>query len=377
MKDYGFKLNKLKKNEYWIYIMVNTKLYEVLGVSKSASLTDIKKAYHKLALKNHPDKGGKPEKFKEISNAFDILGNENKRRKYDNGQLSEDGNESNSMFHSESFDPFEMFSSFFGHTQNYNRRRKQVKQLHINVTMEDLYNGKEAMFRITRRGLCDGCNGKGGIGEQIVCNGCNGTRKVRKVMQLGPGMVQQIISKCDDCNGIGRKYATNNICGVCEGNGVIQESTDVTINIEKGTIDKESIIIDGLGDWNMDVNDYDDIGLIVNTRVHERFKRNGNDLYITQYISLIDALCGCTFNFKHLDGKNYTVKANCVIDPDYKYLIKGFGMPSKRNKVFGNLIVTFKVQYPDKISDEEEISKHIGQRKNKVDEYTKVYLYKI
>ncbi len=357
--------------------MVNTKLYEVLGVSKSASLTDIKKAYHKLALKNHPDKGGKPEKFKEISNAFDILGNENKRRKYDNGQLSEDGNESNSMFHSESFDPFEMFSSFFGHTQNYNRRRKQVKQLHINVTMEDLYNGKEAMFRITRRGLCDGCNGKGGIGEQIVCNGCNGTRKVRKVMQLGPGMVQQIISKCDDCNGIGRKYATNNICGVCEGNGVIQESTDVTINIEKGTIDKESIIIDGLGDWNMDVNDYDDIGLIVNTRVHERFKRNGNDLYITQYISLIDALCGCTFNFKHLDGKNYTVKANCVIDPDYKYLIKGFGMPSKRNKVFGNLIVTFKVQYPDKISDEEEISKHIGQRKNKVDEYTKVYLYKI
>ena len=142
----------------------DTKLYTILGVSHTASQSDIKKAYHKLALKYHPDKGGSPEKFKEINAAFDILGNVEKRKQYDSGTIDSDGQEKFSGFghFSDSFDPFDVFTRVFGGRMHRPKPKKNKKPMSFKVSLEDLYNGKETTLKITRQGLCVECFGTGG-----------------------------------------------------------------------------------------------------------------------------------------------------------------------------------------------------------------------
>lgn len=345
-------------------------LYKILGVDRGASNSEIKKAYHRLALVHHPDKkGGSPERFQEIGAAFDILGNPDKRRKYDSGQLDDHGQERHPGGVSNSeFDPFDVFSSFFGNT-GFSREsyvpRKQQKKMTLSVALEDLYRGREITLKITRKGLCVECNGNGGIGPRVRCKDCNGAGRVRRMVQLGPGMIQQGITMCDRCSGYGSFHATR--CSMCHGARRCEETSEVTIAIEKGTQDRDSIVLDGLGDWNIDARDYDDIVLVVETPQHARLKRVGNDLHLAHHTSLFEALTGCSFNYRHLNGKDYTISTDCVVDPEFRYIVPGMGMPSKKSSAYGNLIISFNIAYPTHIVKDVAALEHaFGQKRPEV-----------
>jgi len=165
----------------------NKKLYEVLGVDKDATMDQIKKAYRKLAIKQHPDKGGDPEKFKDIQVAYDILFDKEKRDVYDRAGM--EGLKGGGGGVQGMDDLFSMFSGMQGRGQPQKKRVKPIAR-QIEVTLADIYNGKTVELALERQRICGECDGKGGIDDTAVqtCTGCKG-RGMRTIMrQMGPGM---------------------------------------------------------------------------------------------------------------------------------------------------------------------------------------------
>ena len=171
----------------------DSKLYDILEVNPNANENEIKKAYRKLAMKHHPDKGGDPEKFKEITHAFEILSDSEKREKYDS--LGSD-------FENQSpgIDPMDMFKNFFepdmmfGGFGNARRpHRNNVKTVELMMSLDDMYKGKTSKFRITRKIRCDACN-------LSLCSVCKGKGRMKHTVQIAPGMIQQHVRHCGACN---------------------------------------------------------------------------------------------------------------------------------------------------------------------------------
>lgn len=334
-------------------------LYKVLGVSNDASPADIKKAYHKLALKHHPDKGGSHDKFKEISEAFSVLSDPEKRRAYDSGKIDKNGNETNhSQFGS---DPFDIFRNFFGGEDpfgaqfgsafNSQRHAPTQQQLTLRISLEDLYSGKKTTVKVTRQGCCVSCNGTGGTAPRNVCASCSGAGKVRRVVQLGPGMVQQSVGTCTDCNGLGTRINPAFKCGVCQGNCTIEEDVQMSLDIKPGTQENERILLEGMGDYSNSTKQHNDIILVLKQKDHARFVRNGKDLIMEQVVPLYDALVGAKMMIRHLDGKEYILQSGYdVIQADRVYRVRGLGMPMhNRTSVFGDLYVKCNVSFPKTI----------------------------
>ena len=267
----------------------NDEYYNILGIEKDADQNCIKKAYHKLAMKYHPDKGGDPEKFKHISEAFEVLSDENKKRAYDSG--GKDALEGNM-----SGNPMDMFSQMFsGNMRNNTNKVKKGKNTPytLNITLEDVYHGRNKNISLTRNVIdkdsvfsCPQCNGYG--------------MKVQKI-QMGP-MIQQIQSQCNECNGLGSKYNTTKV------------GENLKVYIPRGIRDGKNIIIDGKGE-DIVGGESGDLIVKVNILDHDVYKRRGNDLFIDRKISLLDAISGVEVMIKHLDGRIINVKSNDVIKP--------------------------------------------------------------
>lgn len=168
----------------------------MLGVDKNASEADIKKAFRKLTLKHHPDKGGDEAKFKEISAAYEVLGNPQKKELYDKYGLEgvKNGGGMSAGFE-------DIFSMFSGRSQN-RRRKVQPTKVTVEVSLEDIYNGKLIKLDHKKTVLCQDCGGKGGEGVQS-CKDCNGRGFVMKTQMLGPGMYSQTQAACSKCKGQG------------------------------------------------------------------------------------------------------------------------------------------------------------------------------
>ena len=336
--------------------MVN--YYQLLGVTKSASQSEIKKAYHKLALKNHPDKGGDPDTFKKISLAFQVLGDEQKRTAYDNGQLDDNGNVKG--FGGAGTDPFDLFRSFFGGAPfdmgmggTPRGFRQEPKKVTLRVSLEDAYKGKEANLKLTRKGCCPSCKGSGGTKPPETCTSCGGAGKVRRVLQLAPGMMQQSIGMCSDCAGQGTRIHPAHKCTTCEGAKTIEETTTISMQIDKGVRDGEQVFLKNHGDYNVLTRNHDDLVLVIQIKDHPRLKRNKDDLVLEQVIQLQDALTGAKIQYSHLDGVTYTVDAkHRVIEPNSMYKVSNLGMPiGNKANGYGNLYIIFQVAFPRQVYD--------------------------
>lgn len=307
-----------------------TKLYETLGVEKSADVKEIKKAYRKLAVKHHPDKGGDEAKFKEVSAAYEILSDPEKRAKYDKFGLdgiSDDGGSGRS--------PDDIFSMFFGGGGGRGRsgpRKGEDVNHPIKVSLEDLYNGKTVKLAINRQVL---------VGESSVCPECDGQGVVVELRQIALGMVQQVQKRCTNCNG---GY-------ICE---TKKERKVLEVIVDKGMRNGQKVTFRGMADEkpNMEPGD---INFIVQEKEHSLFKRKGADLLITKTLSLNEALCGFEFVINHLDGREIVIKSRPgeVIKPEtngsapFVKIVSGEGMPSHGNPfVKGNLYVLFRVEFP-------------------------------
>jgi len=309
------------------------KLYDTLGVAKDADEKEIRKAYRKLAVKHHPDKGGDEKLFKEISAAYEILSDKESREKYDKYGLEgvADENVSGHGFN-------DLFSMFFGGQGGGRRgggRRKGPSVNHpLKVSLEDLYNGKTVKLAVNRKVI---------EGESSICAKCRGQGAVMEIRQIGPGMISQVQRTCDECAGQGYKAKTKNERKVLE------------VHVEKGMKHNEKITFREMGDEtpNMETGD---VNFIIQEKEHDLFKRKGADLLLVKELSLNQALCGFKFLAKQLDGRQLCIesKQGEVIKPEtdgtnpFVKIVADEGMPSRGNPfVKGNLYVLFRVKFPE------------------------------
>lgn len=266
-----------------------TKFYKMLEVDKDADEKTIKTAYRKLAVKHHPDKGGDPEKFKEITRAYEVLSDSEKRSKYD--RFGEDGLDSDGP----GGDPTDIFDAFFGGGGGRRggggggRRRQKTKDVTqpLKVTLEQLYNGQTKKMAITRQVI----DKKRGVQE---CSECGGRGVKVEVIRMGP-MIQQMQSACNTCGGTGKSFKTK------------QEREVLEVHVQKGSPDGHKIQFREMADEHPEA-DTGDVIFVCKQQEHADFKRRGADLFIERKISLVEALCGFEMELKHLDDRKLFIK---------------------------------------------------------------------
>lgn len=346
----------------------NKALYDCLGVAQNTNQDEIKKAYRKLAVKHHPDKGGDPEKFKEINAAYEVLGNPEKRELYDKYGIDgiRDGGAGG-------MDPFEhLFGGLFGGGRRGGGGKPQQKKVkpmlkEVKVTLEDIYAGKMKTLSYEKHKVCDGCDGKGGK-DSKKCTTCKGHGMIEKVVQLGPGFISSTRGVCPDCQGEGTSYDKANMCKQCKGKKMVVEKKTIEVPIEQGAPNEHHVTFTGDGDEMPGALSGDLVVRLIIEK-HAVFERKGADLFISKKISLYEALTGFSFTIDHLDGQkiNVTTAPGEVIAPGTKKQLTKKGMPFYKDAMsYGNLFVEFQVEFPKKgeIKNAEELAKILPVPKN-------------
>lgn len=268
--------------------MSSNTYYDVLGVSKNASGADIKRAYRNLVKTHHPDKGGDETKFKEISEAFDVLKNEEKRRRYDmGGKEALNGPRPEDMFGS-------MFSRMGQNNRNVTKKGDPIIQ-NYSISLEELYSGIRKKIKIKRKTIDKT--------KVEKCSHCNGRGSVIKTMQMGP-MIQQMSVPCEHCKGQGHKFSYE------------VNSEVIYLEVPKGAKDQKVIVVQEKGD---DIPDGEtgDLHIVLSEQQHERFNRKGSNLFMDYSITLTEALCGFEIDVVHLDGRKLLIKSEEVITPKF------------------------------------------------------------
>ncbi|XP_057652855.1 dnaJ homolog subfamily A member 2-like [Diorhabda carinulata] len=337
--------------------MADNKLYEILGVSRNASDSEIKKQYRKLAKEFHPDKNpAAGDKFKEISYAYEILSDSKKRSLYDKVGLkgmqegAQDGFGGDHLF-SHLFGGG-LFGGFGGLGGGGSRRRQRGEDtIHpLKVTLEDMYNGKTSKLQLSKNVICVTCSGKGSkSGNTERCQTCNGCGLKVTYRQIAPGMAQQTQTRCPDCLGEGEKINEKDRCTTCKGKKVCNETKILEVHIDKGMKENQKIFFRGEGDQQPDMEP-GDVVIILQQKPHEKFQRNGDDLYFKHTITLTEALCGFSFVIHHLDGRDILVKhpPGDVIKPGGVKCVMNEGMPHYKNPFEkGNLYIPFEIKFPE------------------------------
>jgi len=263
-----------------------TKFYKLLEVDKDASNAEIKKAYRKLAVKHHPDKGGDPETFKEVTRAYEVLSDPEKRSKYD--RHGEEGLEEGGG--ADASDIFaQMFGGGGGGGRGGRRQRQKTKDVvqPLKVTLEQLYNGAQKKMAITRQVV----DKKKGV---RACQECDGRGVKVQVVRMGP-MIQQMQSACGACGGEGKSFQTS------------KEREVLEVMIQKGSPDNHKVVFREMADEHPDA-DAGDVIFKLQQQEHAIFKRKGADLFVERKIALVEALCGFQMELTHLDGRKLFIK---------------------------------------------------------------------
>lgn len=335
-----------------------TKYYDILGVSPSATEEELKKSYRKLALKYHPDKNpNEGEKFKAISQAYEVLSNPEKREIYDHGgeQAIKQGHSGMGSDHN----PMDLFEMFFGGggpraPRGPKKGRDIIYQM--NVTLEELYNGATRKLAISKKVVCDKCEGRGTKSPNIgptKCSGCKGQGVRVRVEHVAANFVQRVESKCSDCMGQGEVIPQKDRCKNCEGKKIAREKKIIEVHIDKGMEDGHKITFANEGDMEPGLDLPSDIVVVLDEKPHERFKRfQKNDLLTTLELNLTEALCGFTRSIKTLDDRTLVLRTHPgeVIKHGSFKSIPSEGMPIHRNPFDkGNLVVQITIQFPDEL----------------------------
>ena len=302
-------------------------LYEILGVSETATQDEIKKAYRKLALEHHPDKGGNEEKFKKVSVAYDTLGDEQKRRDYDN--------QKNNPFANMGGGGFNPFEDFFGGNPFFQQRKKSTpdKVVNINVGVIESYLSSDKTITYSRNVECSTCNGVGGTKK--TCDNCKGEGFF--TIRTGTGLFSQIIRQvCSNCKGQGFLYT--NKCGTCNGETTTPSMETINIKLPHGVDNGQFFKLQGKGDYNKGT--YGDLILKVNIIEQNNFEKINNDLVYNAYFTLED-LNKPDFIVQHPEG-DIAIKFTKQFDTTKPLRVKSKGF--KANGI-GDLFLKLNVRY--------------------------------
>lgn len=313
--------------------------YDILGVTKESTSAQIKKAYRKLAIKNHPDKGGDPEKFKKISVAYDTLSDPEKKELYD--KYGKEGVEQGGGGARNADD---IFSMFFGGGGGGGRSRQRGPKkgkdvVHpLKVSLEDIYNGKVVKISVNRQRMKYPKGMDKGKAVQS-CPQCDGRGFVIQVRRMGP-MIQQVQAGCPKCSGTGKIVA--------KGVKQVKERKILEVPIDKGVKNGRKVKFDGESDEHPGLLPGDVI-FVVQEKAHSRFKRKGADLLMSKEINLCESLCGTKFIVKQLDGRELLISTEPgkVIKPGEIMCVEDEGMPYEGNPYTkGKLFIAFDVKFP-------------------------------
>ncbi|KAJ2777946.1 DnaJ- protein scj1 [Coemansia interrupta] len=355
--------------------------YNILGVSRDASQQEIKRQYKTLSRKHHPDKNPGDEKaherFIELAQAYEVLSDDEKREIYnrygEEGLKNQGGPGGGGGFH----DPFDIFAQFFGGHVRFNQRggaraKPQGPDAHIRipVSLLELYTGTEIEVDISKQMICSHCDGSGAASPDDVktCNVCggNGVRIVKQV--LGPGIVQQMQTTCDECNGKGKKVAKP--CPHCKGTRVHREADFLAVRVEPGMADGEQIVFEGEADQHPD-HEPGSVVFNLQQQKHATFERHGDNLHAEVTITLLEALVGFSHSLVHVDEKtSIQLKRTSVTPPGFVHKLQGKGMPirqrsSSGSTKYGDMFVTYWIQFPKSLDSSSK--KQIGSALGKAD----------
>ncbi len=361
---------------------MNKNPYEVLGVSKNASEEDIKKAYHKLVMKYHPDKnpGDKDaeEKFKEVNNAFDILKDPQKRAAYDRfGDAAfAGGNASganpfgaganpfgNGAFH------FDMgggaagmedilreamrgfgFAGFGGGTNNRTSAKSGRDLLdEVVIDLKDAYFGKTHTVKFSSNVKCEKCSGYGTADGKPapVCSRCGGTGFVHT--QRGFFAME---TPCPDCNGLGHKIDKK--CSECDGTGTVHKNRTLEVKIPAGIEDGARLRLAGQGEAGVNGGPAGDFYLDVHIRPDKRFERVGSDLIMHVEVPFTTLALGGAIDIRTIDDKDLSVKVPAGTQVGEKLRVRGHGMPGRRAGSFGDLYIEIGISIPTKLTEKQK-----------------------
>ncbi len=344
--------------------------YEVLGISKSATQDEIKKAYRSLARKYHPDINKEPdaeEKFKEVQEAYDILSDEKKKQMYDQfGHAGVDPNAAGGAggfggfggFDGEGFDFGDIFSSFFGggarrsQSASTGPRKGNDKFIKLKISFMDAVFGKTTDISINLDTKCEHCNGTGAEKPSDIetCRRCNGQGVVNVTQQSIFGTVrsQQV---CPECGGKGKTIKKK--CPHCNGEGYTSKKTNVEVKIPAGIASHQQLRITGKGERGYNGGPNGDLYIEIIVADHQQFRRDGKDIHIDVPISFTDAALGCVVDVPTAYGE-VELKIPEGIQDGQMLRIRGKGFKSIRGNEVGDQIVHINIKTPTKLSKEEK-----------------------
>lgn len=315
--------------------------YETLGVPKGAGPDEIKKAYRRLAVQKHPDKGGDPEDFKRISEAYQVLSDPEQRAMYD--QLGDDGYRARTQggggpSNGAGFDPFDLFRQFFGggpfgHDPGMmgNHPHKKTMSHTINISLDEAYRGLTKRMRVSDDKPCQVCEGP--------CRDCGGAGGRLQRIQMGP-IIQTMTAPCTACAGRGRRVENPKPnCGNCRGAGKVSQQHTVEVAIPAG--------VNTGAQMRMQVSETLDLLITVSVKHHSIFQRRGNNLVMEVPLTLREAFLGKTVSIPHFEkGIQLETSKKGVVYDGQKEVFPGLGLPDMNTSGHsrGDLVVLYQIK---------------------------------
>jgi molecular chaperone DnaJ len=370
--------------------MAKRDYYDILGVTRSSTADEIKKAYRKMAIKYHPDKnpGDKQseENFKEAAEAYEVLSNAEKKRRYDQfghagGASSPNSGGGYGGGHMNMEDIFSQFGdifgggggggspfdSFFGGQQQSRGGRRAARgsnlRIKVKLSLEEIANGVEKKVKVNKQVICDTCDGSGAKDKSSfnTCQTCNGSGAVRRVTNTILGQMQTT-STCPTCNGEGTQITSK--CTNCHGDGLTRGEETISINIPAGVSEGMQLSMSGKGNAAPRGGISGDLIILIEEIPHDTLKREGNNVIHDLHISFIDAAIGASIEVPTIDGK-----AKIKIDPGTQggkiLRLKGKGVPEVNSYHRGDQLIYVNIWTPKVLSKEErDILDHLKESPN-------------
>ncbi len=337
--------------------MAKQDFYQTLGVDKGASGDALKKAYRGLAMKYHPDRNpgdeAAAEKFREISEAYEILSDEQKRAAYDRyghaafDQMGGGGGRRGGGFAGEDFqDIGDIFEQFFGGGMGGGRRRGannrgSDQRYNLDITLEDAFRGKSVEIRVPGVVSCDSCHGSGAEegSKKITCSACGGRGKTR--MSQGFFTVERTCGQCQ-----GRGEVIEKPCRSCNGQGRVRKTRTLSVDIPRGVDDGTRIRLTGEGEAGVQGGSAGDLYIFISLAPHRFFSRQDQDIFCSIPVSMIDAALGGELDVPIVDGSKARIKIPAGTQAGKQFRLRGKGMPIVHSQNRGDMYVELEVEVP-------------------------------
>ena len=345
--------------------------YEILGVARNATADQLKDAYRTLAMKYHPDKNkdaGAEDRFKEISEAYAVLSDSEKRATYDQygHSVFDQRYSQEDIFRNANFDdifsgsgfsfggsPFEdmIFSSMFGGQPRRNRGKGADLRYDLHLTLEEAAHGASKELAFKRNTKCGACKGSGAEpGSKVAtCQKCGGQGQVRTVRRMGAFGNFTSVGICPSCNGKGAR--PSKACKECEGSGMAQTAEKFSVDIPAGVDTGSQLRLEGLGEHG--ANAAGDLYVFVSVKTHPVFRREGDDIFMDAQIGFSQSALGAEIEVPTLSGKaKFTIPAGTQTHTVFR--LKGEGMPHVRGRGKGDQLIRVLVRTPTSLSDKQK-----------------------